>query len=79
LSLKSAPKKIDYFINCDLTLKEDAYKLIISESNTDTTSMLKNKSILFEEEKEYKSYFMNDDIEKIIRLVSSHLIRALKK
>lgn len=78
LSLKSALKKIDYFINCNLILKEASYQLIISESDTDTSSILKNRNILFEEEKEYKSYFMNDDIEKVIRLTSNHLIKVIK-
>lgn len=61
LSLKSAAKKIDYFINCSLSLNESTYKLNIDESNTNTSSIIKNKNILFEEEREYKSFLMKDD------------------
>jgi len=79
LSIKSAPKKIDYFINCTLYLNDSTYKLKIDESNTDSSLVLKNVNNLFEEEREYKSFLMKDDIGKIIRLVSNHLIKAIKE
>jgi HD-GYP domain-containing protein (c-di-GMP phosphodiesterase class II) len=78
LSIKSASRKIDYFVNCSLSLNESTYKFEIEESNTNITSNLKNKQILFEEEREYKSYLMRDDIENIIRIISNHLIKEIK-
>ena len=60
-------------------MNDSTYKLKIDESNTDSSLVLKNVNNLFEEEREYKSFLMKDDIGKIIRLVSNHLIKAIKE
>jgi len=79
LSLISASKKIDYFINCTLNLNETNYKIEIEIADTDTSSFMKNTQIIFEEEREYKSYLMQDDIDKIAKLVSNYLIKEIKE
>ncbi|MDD2304819.1 MAG: Fic family protein [Prolixibacteraceae bacterium] len=78
LSLKSASKKIDFCIDCTLHLNESTYKLTITESNTDSPTMFKNKTSLFEAENEYKTWFMDDAIEGIIRIVSNHMLEIIK-
>ncbi len=78
LSLKSAENKIDYEIVCSLKLQEAYYILNISEFNTNTSSILKNKKVLFEIKNEYKTFFMSDSVDGIIRVVSNHLISILK-
>ena len=78
LSLKSASKKIDYEIECRLKLDESTYNLSIRELNTNTKDSLRNASTLFETKNEYKTLFMNDMIQDIIRMVSSHMIKVIK-
>jgi len=78
LSLKSASKKIDFCITCTLQLNESTYKLTITESNTDSPTMFKNKTSLFETENKYKTWFMDDKIEGIIRIVSNHMLEIIK-
>ncbi|PCI93133.1 MAG: cell filamentation protein Fic [Flavobacteriales bacterium] len=79
LSLKSATKKIDYEISCSLDLNESGYELKISESNTNGNGIMKNKTMLFEIENEYKTYFMNEMIEGIQKGISKHLITIIQK
>ncbi len=78
LSLKSATKKKDYEISCSLDLKESGYELKISESNANGDGIMKNRTILFEIENEYKSYFMNEMIEGIQKEISKHLISIIQ-
>jgi len=78
LSLKSATKKKDYEISCSLELKESVYELKIIESNANGDGIMKNKTILFEIENEYKSYFMNEMIEGIQKGISKHLILIIQ-
>jgi Fic family protein len=78
LSLKSATKKQDYEISCSLDLKESGYELKISESNANGDSIMKNRTILFEIENEYKSYFMNEMIGGIQKGISKHLISIIQ-
>lgn len=78
LSLKSATKKKDYDISCSLDLKESGYELKILESNANGDGIMKNKTILFEIENEYKSYFMNEMIEAIQKRISKHLISIIQ-
>lgn len=78
LSLKSATKKKDYEISCSLDLKESSYELKILESNANGDGIMKNRTVLFEIENEYKSYFMNDMIEGIQKGISKHLITIIQ-
>ncbi len=78
LSLKSAVKKIDYRISCSVELNDSNYKLIITESNTNSDSHLKIATTLFEIEHEYKTLFMSDDVTRIIKIISNHLIKEIK-
>jgi Fic family protein len=78
LSLKSASEKEDYEIDCQLILKESSYFFEISERNTANKTMFKNKTTLFEQERPYKSFFMKDEVDNIVRLVSNHLIEIIK-
>lgn len=78
-SLKSASKKIDYFINCILYLNEANYKLEIEASDTITSSFPKSYIVICYEEREYKSLLMQEEIEKIGKLVSNHLIKIIKE
>jgi Fic family protein len=78
LSLKSASKKKDYEISCSLDLKESGYELKIIESNANGDGIMKNKTVLFEIENEYKSYFMNEMIEGIHKGISKHLISIIQ-
>lgn len=72
LSLKSASKKIDYEISCSLYMNDSDYKLEIAESNRN------DKTILFETTNEYKTLFMSDTIESIIRITSNYLLNRIK-
>lgn len=76
LSLKSATKKIDYFINLCLRLNEASYKLEVGIRNLPDMININN---LFQEEREYKSFLMKDEIDKIVKIVSKHLINAIKE
>ncbi|MDA3953490.1 MAG: Fic family protein [Bacteroidales bacterium] len=78
LSLKSAEKKIDFEITCNLELFESSYVLLINESNTNTDSYMMDKTLLYEKENGYKTFLMGDSIEEIIRIVSNHLIKNIK-
>jgi Fic family protein len=78
LSLKSASKKIDYEILCSLDLNDSNYKLLIAESNTNSDSYMKNITTLFETENEYKTLFMSDSVNSIIRIITHHLIKEIK-
>ncbi|MDY7395521.1 Fic family protein [Aureibaculum sp. 2210JD6-5] len=79
LSLKSATKKMDYEVSCSLNLDESSYNLKVIKSNySDGNGIMKNKTILFEIENEYKSYFMNDIIDNILKGVSNHLITIIQ-
>lgn len=78
LSLKSASKKKDYEISCSLDLKESNYELKILESNANGDGIMKNRTVLFETENEYKSYFMNEMIEGIQKGISKHLISIIQ-
>ncbi len=78
LSLKSASKKIDYEILCSLDLNDSGYKLLITEMNTNSDSSMRNKTILFETENEYKTLFMSDAVNGIIKTVSNHIIKEIK-
>lgn len=79
LSLKSATKKKDYEISCSLDLNESNYELKISESNANGDGIMKNRTILFEIENEYKSYFMDEMIEGIKKGISKHLIDIIQE
>lgn len=78
LSLKFVSKKLDFEINCTLKLKDLTYSLIITELETHSKSMLSNETSLFETENEYKTLFMDDTIESIIRSVSNHMLKIIK-
>ena len=78
LSLKSASKKIDYEISCSLDLNDSNYKLVITELNTNSDSFKKNTIILFEIENEYKTLFMSDSVNSIVRIISNHMIKEIK-
>jgi Fic family protein len=72
MGLKSASKRINFTINCLLVMKESTYTIAIIDSNS-------SNGKLFEEEKEYKSYLMSDDIEKMIRIVSNYILKTIKE
>lgn len=78
LSLKSASKKIDYEISCSLDLHDSNYKLVITELNSNSDSFKKNTTILFEIENEYKTLFMSDSVNSIVRIISNHMIKEIK-
>jgi Fic family protein len=78
LSLKSASKKLDYEISCSLNLNESEYELKIFESNANGDGIMKNKTTLFEIENEYKSFFMNDIIDSILKGIAKHLITIIQ-
>lgn len=78
LSLKSATKKKDYEVRCSLSLNESGYELKISELNASGKGIMKNETVLFEIQNEYKSHFMNDIIEAIQKEVSKHLISIIQ-
>lgn len=78
LSLKSAVKKIDYEISCSVDLNDSNYKLIITESNTNSDSHPKIATTLFEIENEYKTLFMSADVNRIIKIIYNHLIKEIK-
>ena len=78
IGLKSASTKTSFTINCLLTMKESTYTIAINDSSYSSYSIY-SSSKLFEEEREYKSYLMSDDIEKIVRIVSSHMLKSIKE
>jgi len=80
LSLKSASKKIDYSITLTLQLEESVYRINITESNTNSLTIFNAAARLklFEVENEYKTLFMTDAIEGIIRIVSNHMLEIIK-
>lgn len=71
MGLKSASKKTNFTINCLLVMKESTYTITVSDSDSSSGK-------IFDEEKEYKSYLMSDDIEKMVRIVSNHILKAIK-
>lgn len=80
LSLKSASKKIDYSITLTLQLEESGYRINITESNSNSLTIFNAAARLklFEVENEYKTLFMTDAIEGIIRIVSNHMLEIIK-
>jgi Fic family protein len=80
LSMKSASKRIDYSITLTLQLKESAYTITITESNTNSLTIFNtaDRLKLLEVENEYKTLFMTDAIEGIIKTVSTHLLEIIK-
>ena len=74
LSFKLAQKKIDYNFSCNLLLNESEFVLRIEESNTDSLKRI----VIFEMQKEYKTFFMDDEVESIIRIVSNHMLEIIK-
>ena len=79
LSLKSATKKKDHHFSCSLDLNESNYSLKINGFKANGEVIMKNKTILFEIDNDYKSFFMNETIEEILRKVSKHLIAIIQK
>lgn len=77
-SLKSVSKKMDYIFSCQLSLNQSGYELKIYESNANGDGILKNNTVLFEIENEYKSFFMNDIISSIVQEISTHLISIIQ-
>jgi hypothetical protein len=61
-----------------LELEDSYYKLIICEGDEKSFTQYRKNNVLFEIENEYKSFFMNDIIEGIIRVVSNHIIELIK-
>jgi hypothetical protein len=47
--------------------------------NTNTENTLKKKTTLFEIENEYKSLLMSDSVNKILKTISNHLIKEIKR
>jgi len=78
LSLKSASKKTDFLIRCTLTLNEASYHIKIESSGMKFSSDFINFVNIFEEKRAYKSYFMQEDIDKMTKLVSNYLINEIK-
>jgi Fic family protein len=78
MSLKSANVKTDFVISIMLELEDSYYKLIICEGDEKSFTQYRKNNVLFEIENEYKSFFMNDIIEGIIRVVSNHIIELIK-
>jgi len=73
LSLKSASKKVDFDINCTVEFQDSQYTLILVGRSTN-----KESTTLFEIENDYKTLFMIDSINNLIRLVSDYLIKNIQ-
>jgi Fic family protein len=78
LSLKSASKKIDFDIDCSIEFGDSQYKLLIVGRSTDTDNFLKEKTILFEIDNDYKTLFMNESVNDMIRVISNYLIKNIQ-
>ncbi|MCP4457983.1 MAG: Fic family protein [Cytophagales bacterium] len=78
LSLKSASKKIDFDIDCSVEFGDSQYKLLIVGRSTNTDNFLKRKTILFESENDYKTLFMTESVNDIIRVVSNYLVKNIQ-
>ena len=69
MALKSASKKTDYYITLNLFLKDEMYELSIGINNI----------TVFFDEKDYSFFYMNSDVERIIRIISSQLLQMIKE
>jgi len=69
LALKSASKKTDFALYLNLFLGNEMYELSLE---------LNNLSI-FTDKQDYSIFYMNSDIEKIIRIISSQLLQNIKE
>jgi Fic family protein len=69
LALKSASKKTDFAIHLNLFLGNEIYELSIEINNVS----------LFTDKRDYSILYMNSDIEKIIRIISSQLLQMIKE
>ena len=78
MSLKSAKIKTDFIVHFLLELNNSQYRLVIYEGDENSFSNSRKNTILFEIENEYKTFFMNDTIESIVRIVSKYIIRIIK-
>ena len=78
-SLKSASKKTDFLLRCSLTLNEATYHIKIESSGMKFSTDFINFVNIYEEKRAYKSYLMQDDIDKIVKLVSNYLIKEIKE
>lgn len=78
LSLKSASKKIDFDVDCSIEFGDSQYKFLIVGRSTNTDNFLKEKTILFEIENDYKTLFMTESVNDIIRVVSNYLIKNIQ-
>jgi fido (protein-threonine AMPylation protein) len=72
LSLKSASKKRNVSIKCNLRFDDSTYTITIFEANG-----VRNHQILTIEN-DYKTLFMQADVDNIIRSVSNHLLETIK-
>ncbi|MEQ6119047.1 Fic family protein [Reichenbachiella sp. MALMAid0571] len=78
LSLKSASKKIDFDIDCSIKFGDSQYKLLIEGRRTISNSNQKESTILFEIENDYKTLFMTESVNDIVRVVSNYLIKNIQ-
>ena len=74
MSLKSAANKIDIEISCFLKFYESNYKLEITGRIRNSDKALSNRDTIFEIENEYKTMFLSDEVDAIVRLVSKYMI-----
>ena len=79
LYLKTTENEINFIILCSLTFNKNSYKIEIEFLNTNNTISRTLSNTIFIEEHEYKSYLMQEEIEKIGKMVSNHLIKAIKE
>jgi Fic family protein len=79
LYLKTTENEINFIILCSLTFNKNSYKIEIEFLNTNNTISRTLSNTIFIEEHEYKSYLMQEEIEKIGKMVSNYLIKEIKE
>jgi Fic family protein len=75
LSLKSGTKKTDFEVSMSLHFNESTYLLMVRESNNSHSTFKETELLTIENE--YKSYFMTDAIQAMVKTISKHLISQI--
>jgi Fic family protein len=68
-SLKSASKKTDFNLVCSLSLSDSEFKVEVKM----------NSSVVFEEARDYNSFFYEDEAKEIVKTVSKKMLETIKE
>lgn len=77
-SLKTANHKQDVEVLRMLMLYDASYIVAVEAMLVDGDTLMKNAATLYRMDREYKSFFMSDEVEGIVKLVSKHLLEVIR-